>query len=136
MSNSSHRPKVVSRATGDTRSVTISRQDLNWAAEQGLLEADQINNLWAGLASRFADRPKFTLVNIATYGGAILVLIAMGAIMALFAQDPQSLFGISLAYMAAFAGVGFYLSRDNRQLVPGGLLTTLAVSMTPIVGLS
>lgn len=136
MTNESKRPVVVRSDSNAAETVTIRRQDLAWAAEQGLLEQTQVDALWSGLASKFAVVPKFTMVNIMTYAGAIVVLIAMGAIMALFGQDPGAMLGISALYMAAFAAVGVYLSKDKQQIVPGGLLTTLAVSMTPIVGIS
>ena len=136
MTNDSKRPVVVKDAPTTANTVTIRRQDLNWAAREGLIDESQVQDLWAGLASKFAVQPKFTFANVAAYSGAVLVLIAMGAIMALFASDPQSMLAISAIYTVIFGGTGYYFSRDKQQMVPGGLLTTLAVSMTPIVGIS
>ncbi|MCA9817424.1 MAG: DUF2157 domain-containing protein [Cyanobacteriota/Melainabacteria group bacterium] len=117
-------------------SLVITRQDLDWAESEGLVARGKASVLWEGLQSRHEGETKFNLLNIVWYGGSTMVILALMWILSLVAKTPQMLTVMSLAYMAGFAGIGWFLSRDIRTRVPGGLLTTLAVVMTPVVGLS
>ena len=134
----SKRPEV--ETTGSTgsksRRVTVTRDDLSWAASEGLIREAQVDALWNGLSAKLGNQSGFNWVNIASYGGAIVILIAMAAIMAIFAGNEQGVFAISSIYMAGFGLAGWFVARDKRNTVQGGLLMTLAVAMTPVVGIS
>lgn len=132
-------PKESRISGGSTRArretLQITRDDLAWAEEQGLVARGKTSQLWDGLSSRHEGETKFNLLNIVWYGGSALVILALMWILSLVAKTPEALTAMSLAYMAGFAGIGWFISRDVRTRVPGGLLVTLAVCMTPVVGL-
>ncbi len=94
---------------------------------------EQAEALWGAL-EREADRPRFDLPNVAYYFGALVVISAMGWFMT---EAWERLGGggillISLAYAGAFLMAGRALWRREGLRVPGGLLVTLAVCMTPL----
>lgn len=115
------------------RKLTVSRDDLQAAADEGLISDKQAEQLWNKLLARQAGKPGFDLANLAWYTGAVVVMIAMGW----FLVEVWDLFsgGAILATSVAYAA--FFLlaaralwSREDLK-VPGGLMATLAVAMTP-----
>ena len=112
----------------------ISRDDLRWAAEQGLLTPGQDEKLWGALEQRRADKPRFDAANVAYYAGALIVIGAMGWYMT---KAWEGLGGWGIATVAACYAACFVLAGralwDRLGLrVPGGLLFTVAVGMTPL----
>jgi hypothetical protein len=115
------------------KKLPISREDLDRAADDGMISPKQADDLWNRFAKSFQDKPQFDLAHVAYYFGTLVVLIALGWFMG---QMWDSLGGMgllltSLCYSLAFVLVGNNL-RNNQENVPGGLLHTLAVAMTPI----
>lgn len=112
----------------------IGKTDLDWAASQGVITTAQADALWRALDERTADAPKFDLVHVAYYGGALLVIAAMGW----FLTDVwESLHGagiflIALTYAALFLCLGVWAWGRKTLRTPGGLLVTMAVCMTPL----
>ncbi len=114
--------------------MNISREELRWATEQGLLNPGQDEALWRALEQRRAGRPRFDAAHVAYYAGALIVLGAMGWYMT---KAWEGLGGWGIAVVAACYAVCFILAGravwDRLGLrVPGGLLLTLAVGMTPL----
>lgn len=130
-------PKVVREVQSPNRSrksLTITKADLDWASSQGAISSKQSDDVWNALQSRFANKPQFDLANLAWYFGALLVLVAMGWFMVELVDNfgAGGLLATSIAYTLGFIAFGSKLwFRDNLK-VPGGLLFTLAVSMTPL----
>ena len=56
----------------------IAKKDLEWAASRGVINDAQVATLWQALTERTADRPKFDLIHLTYYFGALLVIGAMG----------------------------------------------------------
>jgi hypothetical protein len=112
----------------------IVKKDLEWAASQGVIEDAQADALWGALTERGADRPKFDLIHVTYYFGALLVIGAMGWFMgdAWEALGGGGIFLISAGYAAAFVVIGSMLWQRGGLRVPGGLLITMAVCMTPL----
>jgi hypothetical protein len=113
--------------------VTITHDDLaTVAAAHGLTAADA-DRLWHALAARGAERPRFDAAHVAYYFGALVVISAMGVFMTLAWSSVGSL---GLTAFAVAYGVAFWMAGESlwkRGLsVPGGLLFTMAVSMTPL----
>jgi hypothetical protein len=114
--------------------MSITREDLRWAADQGLLAPGQDETLWRAFESRHAGKPRFDAANVAYYAGALIVIGAMGWYMT---KAWEGLGGWGIATVAAGYAVGFVLAGrvlwDRLGLrVPGGLLFTMAVGMTPL----
>ena len=112
----------------------VVKKDLEWAASKGVIDDAQAQALWRALTERSADRPKFDLIHVAYYFGALLVIGAMGWFMgtAWEAFGGGGIFLISAAYAAAFLVIGSMVWQRGGLRVPGGLLITLAVCMTPL----
>ena len=112
----------------------IAKKDLDWAASTGVIDVAQAESLWQALTERTADRSKFDLIHVAYYFGALLVIGAMGWFMgtAWEAFGGGGIFLISAAYAAAFVVIGSVVWQRSGLRVPGGLLITMAVCMTPL----
>src|SRR5262249_17961483 len=112
----------------------ISEADLSWAVSQGLLSDEQAKLLWEKLSSRNPIRSKFDLANLAYYFGALVVMSAMGWFMTLGWQKfgGAGICAIAVGYAIIFCVAGYYLWSEKELKIPGGLLFTLAVWMTPL----
>lgn len=131
-------PKVVREVRSPNRlrkSLNITKADLDWASSQGVITSKQSDDVWNALQSRVsANKPQFDFANLAWYFGALLVLVAMGWFMVELVDKfgAGGLLATSIAYTAGFVGFGSKLWFRDGLKVPGGLLFTLAVGMTPL----
>jgi hypothetical protein len=112
----------------------ISRKDLDWAVTQGLLSAEQAEALWAAFEKRAGERPRFDLATVSYYFGALIVISAMGWFMteAWERFGGGGIFLIATIYGVCFVFAGKVLWAKPGLRIPGGLLYTMAVSMTPL----
>src|SRR6266851_1658057 len=124
----------------------IERKDLDEGVAAGILSAAQAQALWAHLTPRSAPPARFTGLNVAYYFGALVVIAAMGWLMTLGFQNlgPWAVCVIAVAYAVLFVIAGRNLWRsnvpepggggtpDHNTRIPGGLLYTMAVCMTPL----
>lgn len=78
--------------------------------------------------------PKFDVVHMLWYAGALVVITAMGLFSTLaFSQmGGWALTATALIYAVLFASAGHYLWAIKKLTTPGGLLIAVAVSMTPL----
>jgi hypothetical protein len=120
------RRKIMSRVTLD---------DIAAAREAGGIDPDTFDRLVRFLATRepAGSPPRYDVVNVLWYAGALIVLGAMGV----FSTLAFSLWGdSSLLMTAGFYATGFLAAGDwlwRRGLrTPGGLLVTCAVGMAPL----
>lgn len=115
-----------------------SSNDLKAAAEAGILTTAQLDSLFAFLSTHASDAPaagpKFDIVHVLWYAGALIVIGAMGLFSTLaFSQmGGQALTATALVYAALFAWAGHYLWTVRKLHTPGGLLIAVAVSMAPL----
>lgn len=112
----------------------ITRDDLQWAADKGVLQPGQDERLWEALSRRTGDRPRFDFAHVAYYAGALIVMGAMGWFMT---EAWEALPGIALTVVAAvyatiFVIAGRWLWDRLHLRIPGGLLFTVSVAMTPL----
>jgi hypothetical protein len=112
----------------------INKQDFIGAAQQGQLSEEQIEKVWQALEHRQEGKPKFDLVHVAYYFGAMIVILAMSGLMTLGWEwfGGGGIFGLALIYAIGFAKAGHTLWNKDNLRIPGGLLYTLAVFMTPL----
>lgn len=130
----------------------LKKEDLEWAADAGLLSIEQVEPLWRGLIQRRSDdvgvrispstgtvtsnpiaavMGRFDLVHVAWYAGTLLIMGALGwfATLGIDAWGGPGIFGIAGSYGVFFAVVGAKLRRTHDLKVLGGLLVAAAVSM-------
>jgi hypothetical protein len=115
----------------------IEREDLDEAVRHHLVDPQQAAELWAFLdaRARAPTQGRFNGINVAYYLGALIVIAAMGWLMNLGWESfgGAGIFAISALYAVCFvlAARTLYAKTDTR--IPGGLLYTVAVCMTPLV---
>lgn len=115
----------------------VSRDDLRAAAEAGILTAEQSDALCRFLEERSTatGAPRFGLVPVLWYGGALIIMSAMGLFSTIGFSSFGSgfLLGTALVYGVLFAAVGGVLVRRPAPFdALGGLLVTVAVTMAPL----
>ncbi len=126
----------------------ITRNDLQWAASQGVLTHRQAEDVWALLERHLGNqaelegapdpgashRPRFDAAHVAYYFGALLVIGAMGWFMtsAWEAFGGAAMSAIATGYAICFWLTGRTLWDRQGLIIPGGLLFTMAVCMTPL----
>jgi hypothetical protein len=118
-------------------SVGVARDDIDRAVAAGVIGADQADALWHFLSVKAAPRPtirpRFDLIHLLWYAGALIVIGAMGLFSTLaFAQ----LGGAALAVTAVVYAVILAIAGDRLWrrglMIPGGLLITVAGTMAPM----
>lgn len=114
--------------------IAISHDDLQWAMGEAALPAEQADLLWQTLLRRPVQRPRLDLPHVAYYAGALLVIGAMTVFMGLSwaTFGDASVLLIALGYALVFTLMGRRLWQQPDFRVPGGLLITVAVCMTPL----
>jgi hypothetical protein len=118
--------------------VAVGRDDVERAVAAGVIGSEQADALWDFLRAKAAApgvavRPRFDLVHLLWYAGALIVIGAMGLFTTLaFARlGGGALATIATVYGVVLAAAGDRLWRRGL-LVPGGLLLTIAVTMAPL----
>jgi hypothetical protein len=115
--------------------MNISKDDLVRAGE-GLLTAEDCERLWQKLLKQepSATKGKFDGANVAYYFGALVVMSAMGWLMNLGFEKfgGAGIAAIATCYAILFVLAGKTLWFKENLKIPGGLLFTLAVWMTPL----
>jgi hypothetical protein len=114
--------------------MNVSKDDLTWAASEGVISPQQGEALWRALERRQGAGPRFDLPHVAYYFGALIVIGAMGWFMNLGWErfGGGGIFLISAVYALCFVLAGRTLWYKEKLQVPGGLLFTMAVCMTPL----
>ena len=115
--------------------MNVSQDDLRKAATSSGISADQADALWRALQSTptIAGKPKFDVTNVAYYLGSLIVIGAMGWFMnrAWELFGGPGIFAIASCYAVCFLLAGRTLWKQDLR-IPGGLLFTIAVCMTPL----
>src|SRR5690606_17546730 len=112
----------------------ITTQDLSRAVDSGVLQPGQDRALLDFLQTRTAQRPSFQLAHVVFYFGALLVMAALGWLIteAWMQVGDGALLALALIYMGVAGFLGLLLWKRGHE-IPGGLLSAVAVSLTPLV---
>ena len=112
----------------------ISEQRLRTAIERAGFAPEIFDRIQAELANEPEVSSGFEAAHVAYYLGALLIIGAMGWFItnAWDSLSGLALSAIAIAYGAVFGGIGFWLSRKSATKIPGGILTAVAVCMTPL----
>ena len=112
----------------------LGRDDLERAVAAGVLGAAQAEALWQFLGAEPQRlRPRFDLVHVLWYAGALIVIGAMGLFTTLaFARLGGGVLAlIAVVYAVVLTAAGRHLWQRGLR-IPGGLLITAAVTMAPL----
>lgn len=126
----------------------ISDADLRAAVRAGLIDEAQADRLIGFLAARQPAQPaqsaqpdmavppgpKFDLVHILWYAGALIIMGAMGlfSTLAFSRMGGPALTATAVIYAGLFTWAGHHLWTARNLPTPGGLLIAVAVSMAPL----
>ena len=113
---------------------TFTESQLQTAVERASLDPGVFESLRRELLSEPETAAAFEPAHIAYYLGALLIIGAMGWFItnAWESLSGITIFAVALAYAVAFGAAGVLLYRRPATLIPGGLLATVAVCMTPL----
>jgi len=115
---------------------TISHARLQTAAGLVGISSEQTERLWLNLQSETstASTPKFDAENVAYYFGALVIIGAMGWFMndAWDFLNGWGLAMVAVCYAVLFGLIGRRFWDTPHRRIPGGLLITVAVCMTPL----
>jgi hypothetical protein len=118
----------------------FTTDDIAAARDAGVIDAAAFERLAQFFAARHsaltasAQEPRYDVVNLLWYAGALIVLGAMG----MFSTTAFGLWGdkallvTALVYGTLFTLAGAYLWRRRGLRTPGGLLIACAVGMAPL----
>ena len=114
-------------------SISVAKDHFESAAARHRLSSEQTEALWRELATSSAQS-RFNLPNLSYYFGALVVMVGMTLLVpkAWEKFGGAGLFFIALVYAVGLALAGKVLWFEKGYHVPGGLLITLAVCMTPL----
>ena len=112
----------------------VTKEELLAAAARVGVSSEQSASMWRELEIEKEHTPGFRPSHVAYYFGALIVIGAMGWFMttAWESLGGWGIAGIAIGYAFMFVLVGhkFWQSPDTH--IPGGLLITIAVCMTPL----
>jgi hypothetical protein len=114
--------------------MNINEEELRQAALQTGLSSEQAQSLWQQLQTGSEVEAHFGAIHVGYYFGALLVIGAMGWFMTngwdSFAGWQVSV--IATGYAAVFFLAARWLWPQKLFRIPGGLLATIGVCMTPL----
>lgn len=112
----------------------INERELDRAAIEAGLSTDQAHAIWLNLTAKREMEGQFEPAHVGYFLGALLVIGAMGWFVTEGWDTFQGwqLAAIASGYAAAFVLVGRSIWSKPLFKIPGGLLVTAAVCMTPL----
>jgi len=141
-------PKHALAASTPASRVSIGQAELEQAAQDGLISAQQAQQLWmrwcdaaspvcAAATAPVLPGPGFSFTNTLYYFGGMVAMGAMSLFMTLGWQSfgAWGLAAISAAYLLACLKVADHLKSRNL-VIPAGILATLAVVLVPLLAWS
>lgn len=112
----------------------IHRQQLQQAAEQGLISGTQADLLWDFFKIQNQDTPGFNTTHILYYLGGMIAIGAMTLFMNLGWErlGGWGLTGIAFSYALAGIALTEYFLHRARLRIPAGITATFVVVLTPL----
>jgi hypothetical protein len=110
----------------------IIKSDLDSATQNGILTSDQANNLWNYFESLRPEQGRFQGLHVLYYFGGVLILASMSWFLTTAWSDGRSIMFISGLFALMYLIVGNSLWHKEKLKIPGGLLITAAVALTPV----
>lgn len=114
--------------------MNLTRELLLAEAENAGIPAGQAQQLWTRLATATEGQQKFDVLHVAYYFGGMIIIGAMTFFFSLAWErvGGAGIMALALAYGCLFGFLGPHLFHSRRLYAAGGLLTAVAVCMTPL----
>ena len=116
----------------------IKHEDLAAAANQGLLQQDQVKPLWTFLQQRntatgITETPRFNGTHVLYYLGGLLAIGAASlfATLAVEAMGMAALLVLTLLYTACVIGAASWFEKHGL-IIPASIFATLAIALVPL----
>ena len=108
-------------------------KDLDWAVDNAVITEDTRASLLKALSERKEHEPSLIFTHILYYLGGMIIIGAMTLYLTIAWESLSggSLLGVALLYGGLFALTGNWLWQKGQR-IPGGILITAAVCMTPM----
>lgn len=110
----------------------ILNSDLNSAVQKGIINSEQATKLWNHFESLRPDQARFQGLHVLYYFGGILILASMSWFLTTAWSDGTAVMAISGLFALMYTIVGNTLWTKQNLKIPGGLLITAAVGLTPV----
>jgi hypothetical protein len=110
----------------------ILKSDLDAAAQNGIITAEQAQKLWTYCESLRPYQAKFQGLHVLYYFGGVLILASMSWFLTEAWENGGALMAISAFFALIYGIVGNNLWKKQDTEIPGGLLITAAVGLTPL----
>ncbi len=115
--------------------VTITKKELDSATGKNIISEEQANNLWKYFSELHQSKVSFSGINVTYYFGALIIISAMTwfATEAFAKYNSLGLMFVGVLYFMGLSFFGNRLYTVKQTEIPGGLLLTSAVFMTPLI---
>nr|WP_321513043.1 DUF2157 domain-containing protein [uncultured Pseudodesulfovibrio sp.] len=112
----------------------FTKKDLDWAAETRVITPEVRDSLVDAFQQKYADKPSLSFANVLYYLGGLIVIGSMTLYVSTAWKDLGGIghLAVALLYAGAFLLAGRWLWKGKGQIIPGGILVTAAVCMTPM----
>ena len=110
----------------------ILNSDLDSAVQKGIISSDQASQLWNHFESLRSDQARFQGIYVLYYFGGLLVLASMSWFLTTAWGNGLALMGISALFATIYILAAKSLWNKENLKIPGGLLITAAVGLTPV----
>jgi len=109
-------------------------KDLDWAVDTDIIKPEVRDALVNAFQQKYANRASLSFANVLYYLGGLIVIGSMTFYVttAWEALGGAGHLAVALLYAGAFLLAGRWLWKGKGQIIPGGILITAAVCMTPM----
>jgi hypothetical protein len=112
--------------------MNIHKNDLKEAEKQGLLNPGQLDAIIKFIEEKKINTPQFTASHVLYYFGGLIILMSMSWFLTKAWNDGLAIMLVSGFFGLAYLALGHYLFCFKKLEIPGGLLITAAVGLTPV----
>ncbi len=110
----------------------ILNSDFESAVQNGIITSEQAKNLWSYFENLRPEQSRFQGLHVLYYFGGVLILASMSWLLTTAWSNGFAIMGISGFFALMYVAVGHQLWNKESLQIPGGLLITAAVGLTPV----
>lgn len=110
----------------------ILNTDLASAVQKEIISSEQAEKLWDHFQSLRPEQARFQGLHVLYYFGGVLILASMSWFLTTAWSNGGSIMAISGLFALMYVVAGNSLWTKSNLQIPGGLLSTAAVGLTPV----